>query len=51
MKTAYVAINGDDATALLDDPEHPFRSMAAALAALKPHSPHIQIKDLGFIKK
>ncbi len=50
MKTAYLAINGDDATAQLDDPDHPFKTMAAALVALKPFAPNTSIKDLGYIK-
>jgi len=49
MKTAYLAINGDDATAQLDDPSKPFKTQAAAEEALGPHKPHTQLIDLGYI--
>lgn len=51
-KVAYRAINGDDATAELDNPAKPFCSMDAifqALQALPAGSCIPEIKDIGYL--
>lgn len=48
MITAYLAVNGNDATAVLDDPSKPFKTLVAAQAALATHSA-TRIVDLGYV--
>ena len=48
--TAYLAVNGDDQTAKLDDPTHPFKTLNAARAALTPfrETKTVKVVDLGY---
>lgn len=48
---AYIAVNGDDQTAALEDPARPFKSLKAAQEALSPHqATHtVRVVDLGHI--
>jgi hypothetical protein len=49
--TAFLAINGNDATAMLNDATRPFKTLAAAQAALAPHraTTTVRIIDLGYV--
>lgn len=51
---AYLALNGDDATAVLNDRTKPYKTHKAALDALKPHSDKREptgIIDIGHLPK
>lgn len=51
MITAYLAINGDDATAKLNDATRPFKTLKAAQEALAPHraTTTVSLIDLGYV--
>lgn len=49
---AYIAINGDDETGSVGDPAQPFKTIAAALAALAPsrETHAVRVVDLGYVQ-
>lgn len=53
VKIAYIAMNGDDATAELDNMEKPFLSMVPIMEILKEQSEKLEfileIKNIGYL--